>query len=151
MIQAVRVERGGHCRGGLAVINRKLIPVLALVGLALLCALACIMILNALREELLATIELPSGDRIIIKYCYLSFLAACAQHSGDLKYEVYSGESHSSGQLGGMYDMLLDVKLTHEILGERRVKIEEGYRQSTWIFEGDSSGQYKVRPLPAQK
>jgi len=101
-----------------------------------------------------ATIELPSGDRIIIKYYYDDLLSALVPQSGGLKYDVYSGESHTSGQLSRAreYDMLQDVKLTHEIQGERRVKIEDGTsRPRSWIFQGDSSGQYKVRPLPPPK
>jgi len=102
------------------------------------------MVLNVPREEHVATIELPSGDRITIKFCYLDLDSALIRQSGQLRYDIYSGESRSSGQLGRKYDMLDDVRLTHEIQGERRVKIEEGLRQSTWIFEGDASGQYKV-------
>ena len=102
------------------------------------------MVLNVPREEHVATIELPSGDRIIIKFCYPDLDAALMRQSGKLKYDIYSGESHSSGQLGRTYDMLLDVRLTHEIQGERRVKIEEGLKRESWIFEGDSSGKYKI-------
>ena len=146
MIQAVCVERGGHCQGGVAIINRKLVLVLALVALALLCAVACIMVLNVPREEHVATIELPSGDRIIIKFCYYrhDFLSAFIPTSGVMKYDIYSGESRSSGQLGVSYDIPEDVRLTHEIQGERRVKIEEGLKRESWIFEGDSSGKYKI-------
>ncbi|MHC4227264.1 MAG: hypothetical protein ACYSW0_07515 [Planctomycetota bacterium] len=125
--------------------------VLALVGLALLCAVACIMVLNVPREDDLATIELPSGDRIIIKFCYMDLHAALLKLTGHLEYEIYSGQSHSSGRIGASYDLAEDVRLTHEIQGPRRVKIEEGRRQHSWMFEGDSSGQYKVRALPAQK
>jgi hypothetical protein len=128
--------------------KRRLIIVLTFVifvGLALLCAVACMMVLNVPREKDLATIELPSGDRIIIKFCYVSLESALLGLTGDLGYDIYSGESHSSGQLSAAsYDLSDDVRLTHEILGERRVKIEEGRRQSAWIFEGDSSGKYKI-------
>ena len=109
------------------------------------------MVLNVPREEDLTTIELPSGDRITIKFCYHDFLTAVTKMTGELKYDIYSGESHSSGEFGLTYDMRGDVKLTHEIQGERRVKIGEGRRRSSWIFEGDSSGQYKVTKLPRQK
>ena len=145
------LETGGYCQGGVNIINRKLILVLALVVLALLCAVVCIMVLNVPREEDLTTIELPSGDRITIKFCYHDFLTAVTKMTGELKYDIYSGESHSSGEFGLTYDMRGDVKLTHEIQGERRVKIGEGRRRSSWIFEGDSSGQYKVTKLPRQK
>jgi hypothetical protein len=49
--------------------KRRLIIVLAFVVFVALGTVACIMVLNVLREERLATIELPSGDKIIIKYC----------------------------------------------------------------------------------
>ena len=32
----------------------------------------------------------------------------------------------------------------HEMQGARRVKIKEGPYQRSWIFEGDSSGRYKI-------
>ena len=131
--------------------NRRLLFVLAFVILVALGTVACIKILNVPREDPLATIELPSGDRIIIKFCYRNLETALLGLTGDLEYDIYSGESHSSGQLGRKYDMLIDVRLTHEIQGPRRVKIEEGRRQSVWIFEGDSSGKYKVKRLPRQK
>jgi hypothetical protein len=102
------------------------------------------MVLNVPREEHVATIELPSGDRIIIKFRYRDLDSALMRQSGELEYDIYSGESRSSGQLGRTYDLLEDVRLTHEIQGPRRVKIEEGRYQSTWIFEGDSSGKYKI-------
>jgi hypothetical protein len=123
--------------------NRRLLFVLAFVIVVALGTVVCIMVLNVRRERHLATIELPSGDKIIIKYYYADLVAGM---SGGLKYDIYSGESHSSGQLSRArkYDMLQDVKLTHEIQGERRVKIEEGRYQSTWIFGGDTSGKYKI-------
>jgi len=123
--------------------NRRLLFLLAFVVFVALGTVACIMVLNVLREERLATIELPSGDKIIIKYYYDDLLPFS---SGGLKYDIYSGESHSSGQLTGRrsYDASVDVRLTHEIQGERRVKIEDGRYQLSWIFEGDSSGQYGV-------
>ncbi len=125
---------------------RRLILVLAFVILVALGTVACIMVLNVPREEHLATIELPSGDRIIFKFCYHrnDFLSALIPTSGAMKYDIYSGESHSSGQLGVSYDLPEDVRLTHEIQGARRVRIEEGRRQSIWIFEGDSSGKYEI-------
>ena len=124
--------------------KRKLIILLVLVILSCLCVVVCIKVLNVPREEHVATIELPSGDRIIFKFCYLDLESALMRQSGRLKYDIYSGESHSSGQLGRKHDMLDDVRLTHEIQGERHVKIEEGRHQGTWIFEGDSSGKYKI-------
>ena len=149
------LETGGYCQGGVNIINRKLIPVLVLVVLTCLCVVVCMKVLNVPREDHLATIELPSGDRIIIKYCYDDFLSALGKSSGGLKYDIYSGESHNSGQLthSRKYEYALDVRLTHEIQGDRRVKIEETgllYLRS-WIFEGNSSGQYKVTELPPQK
>ena len=127
--------------------NRRLLFVLAFVIFVALGAVVYILILNVPREAHLATIELPSGDRIIIKFCYYrdDFLSAVIPTSGVVKYDIYSGESRSSGQLSAAaYDLPEDVRLTHEIQGARRVKIEEGRRQSIWIFEGDSSGKYKV-------
>ena len=132
-------------------IKRRLILVLALVALALLCAVVCIMVLNVPREEHVATIDLPSGDRIIFKYYYYDFWSAYFEMDGELKYDIYSGESHSSGELAG-YDSPVDIKLTYEIQGDRRVKIEDGRRHylQSWIFEGDSNGQYNVDKLPTQ-
>ena len=149
---SVCLETGGHCQGGINIINRKVILVLALVVLAFVCAVVCIMVLNVPREEPVATIELPSGDRIVFKYCYYDFLSAYLKMDGELKYDIYSGESHSSGQLVG-YDSPGDIRLAHEIQGERRVKIEDGRRDylRSWIFEGNSSGQYEVTDLPPQK
>ncbi len=131
-------------------INRKLILVLALVALALLCAVACIMVLNVPREEHVVTIEFPSGDKIIFKYYWDDFLSAYAQSSGGLKYDIYSGQSHTSGQLTSSrnYDCLADGQLTYEIQGERRVKIEDARAvPESWIFAGDSSGKYEVIKL----
>ena len=62
--------------------NRRLLFVLAFVIFVALGAVACIMILNVPREEHLATIELPSGDRIIIKFCYRDFLSASIRQGG---------------------------------------------------------------------
>ncbi|MHC4117309.1 MAG: hypothetical protein ACYSWO_07350 [Planctomycetota bacterium] len=124
--------------------NRRLLFVLIVVILAAVGTVACIMVLNVPREDDLATIELPSGDRIIIKFRYISLVSALLKLTGELKYDIYSGQTHSSGQIGAAYDLSEDVRLTHEIQGPRRVKIEEGRRQSVWIFEGDSSGKYKV-------
>jgi hypothetical protein len=125
--------------------KRRLLFVLTFVIFVVLGMVHCIRVYVPY-EKHLATIELPSGDRIIIKYYYDDFLSALVPQSGGLKYDIYSGESHSSGQLthGSGYDMLQDVRLTHEIQGARRVKIEEGRRQYTWIFEGDSSGKYEI-------
>ena len=131
--------------------NRRLLFVLAVVILVALGTVVCIKILNVPREEHLATIELPSGDRIIIKFRYRDLESAFFRQGGRLTYDIHSGECHSSGQVGGTYDILDDVRLTHEIQGARRVKIEEGRYREIWIFEGDSSGQYKVRSLPPQK
>lgn len=126
-------------------INRKLILVLTLVALALLCAVAFIMVLNVPREDVLETIELPSGDRIIIKFCYRDLHTALLKLTGHLEYDIYSGQSRSSGQLpAASYDLSDDVRLTYEIQGARRVKIEEGRQQITLMFEGDSSGKYKI-------
>ena len=132
--------------------KRKLTFLLAFVIFVALGVVACIKILNVPREFHLTTIELPSGDRITFKYCYYDFWSAYLQMDGELKYDIYSSESHSSGQLCA-YDSPGDIRLTHEIQGERRVKIEDGRRHylRSWIFEGDSSGQYKVTELPAQK
>jgi hypothetical protein len=120
----------------------------------MLCAVACIKFLNIPYEEQVATIELPSGDRIIIKYYWDDFLSAYFKVTGGLKYEIHSNGSKSSGQLTGSkdYDGIGDAMLTHEIQGERRVKIEDGRSlRRSWIFVGDSSGQYKVTELPRQK
>jgi len=131
--------------------KRKLIFFLAFVVIGVV---ACILILNILREEHVATIELPSGDRIVIKYVYADFLSALAQMTGGLKYDIYSGKSHSSGQLtrSHWYDGLPDAKLTYEIQGDRRVKIEDGRSlRRSWLFVGTTNGQYKVTELPPQK
>ena len=138
-------------------INRKLILASTVIGLAGLCTIGCILLFDWFHENKemqLATIEFPSGDRIIIKYYSDYFLSAIAQTTGGLRYYIYSGESHSLGQLteATYYDCPSDVKLTHEILGEKRMKIEDGcHYLRSWIFEGDSSGQYKVTELPRQK
>lgn len=125
--------------------KHKLIFWLVLVILSCLCVVACIMVLNVPREKHLATIELPSGDRIIIKFCYRDLHTALLKLTGHLEYDIYSGQSRSSGQLpAASYDLSDDVRLTYEIQGARRVKIEEGRQQITLMFEGDSSGKYKI-------
>lgn len=131
--------------------NNRFLLVLAFVVFVAVVTVACIKFLNVPREEHLATIELPSGDRIIVRFCYLGLESAFFKQGGRLKYDIYSGESHSSGELGVTYDMLQDVRLTHEIQGERRVKIEEARRRSIWIFEGDLSGKYEIIDLYKQK
>ena len=85
--------------------NRKIILVLAVVILVALGTVVCIIVLNVPREEHVATIELPSGDRIIIKFRYISLGSALVGGPGRLKYDIYSGQSHSSGQIGVSYDI----------------------------------------------
>ena len=133
--------------------KRKLTFLLVLAVLSCLCVVVCIKVLIPL-EEHLTTIELPSGDRIIIKYYWDDFLLAYFKVTGGLKYEIYSNGSKSFGQLTGSkdYDGIGDSVLTHEIQGERSVKIEDGRSlRRSWIFEGDSSGKYKVTELPRQQ
>ncbi len=127
--------------------SHRLVFVLTFVVFVALGTVACIMVLNVPREEHVATIELPSGDRVIFTYHWDDFLCAYTQSSGGLKYDIYSGESHTSGQLtrSRNYDCLADGQLTYEIQGQRRVKIEDARAvPRSWTFAGDSSGKYQI-------
>ena len=127
--------------------KRKLIFLLVLVVIVTLGIVASILGWKAFCEEKLATIELPSGDRIIIKYCRSNYLLATLAGTGGLKYSIYSDGFRSSGELtrDTYYDHISQVRLTYVIQGERSVKIEDG---STilrgWIFAGDTSGKYEI-------
>lgn len=127
---------------------------MAFVVFITLCIVACVLGWNAFCEEKLATIELPSGDRIIIKYCRSDCLLAALAGTGGLKYSIYSDGSRSSGELtrDTYYDHISQVRLTHEIQGERRVKITDADSfPRGWIFAGDSSGKYEIIDLYKQQ
>jgi len=127
--------------------KRKLIILLVFVLIVALGIVASILGWKAFCEEKLTTIELPSGDRIVIKYCRSSFLLAALAGTGGLKYDIYSDGSVSSGELttDADYDHISQVKLTYVIQDERRVKIEDGRSlPRSWMFVGDTSGKYEI-------
>lgn len=143
-----------HFEGITTVKNRRLLFLLVSFVFVTLGVVACILGWKAFCEEKLTTIELPSGDRIIIKYCRSNYLLAALAGTGGLKYSIYSDEFRSSGELtrDTYYDHISQVRLSYVIQGERHVKIED--RSSllrSWKFVGNTSGQYKVTELPPQK
>jgi len=128
----------------------KLILVWCFVVLLALCIIACLVVWNAFRERKLETIELPSGDRIVISY-YPSrrILLGGLVGTGGLRYHIYSGmlSHHGSLTIDSKYDWIGELKIAYEIEGERRVKIKNGRGHPGWIFSGDSSGYYRIIDL----
>ena len=128
----------------------KVILVRCLVVLLALCIIACLVVWNAFRERKLETIELPSGDRIVISY-YPSrrILLGGLVGTGGLRYHIYSGmlSHHGSLTRDSKYDWIGQLRITYQIEGERRVKIKDGRSHPGWIFSGDSAGHYRIIDL----
>ena len=127
----------------------KIILILCIVLLAL-CIVSCVSIWNRFRERELVTIELPSGDRIVICfYPTRDILNLLFDKSGGLRYHIYSGilSHHGSLTIDSKYDVMYELNLTYEIQGERKVKIKDGRGHPGWIFSGARSGHYSIVDL----
>ena len=124
----------------------KIILILCIVLLAF-CIVSCLSIWNRFRERELVTIELPSGDRIVICfYPYRDLLNLLFDKSGGLRYHIYSEmlSHHGSLTIDSKYDTMYELNLTYEIQGERQVKIKDGRGHPGWIFSGARSGHYSI-------
>jgi hypothetical protein len=127
----------------------KVLLALSIVLLAL-CIISCLFIWNLLRERELITIELPSGDRIVICYYPTPNILMALSGDGGLRYHIYSGmlSHHGSLTRDTKYDGIFELKkMEYEIEGERRVKIKDGRGHPGWIFSGAPSGHYSIVDL----
>ncbi len=122
--------------------------VLSLAAVVVVVGLALLVRHELFGEKTLATIELPSGDRI--KICYQSprKLTTALAGVGGLRYHIYSGGSRRSGWLttGLRYDLVSDVHLKYEILGDGSVKVS-ARNEPGWTFSGDLRGEYEIENL----
>lgn len=127
----------------------KVILVLCVILIALFIISPCLFIWNTFRERKLETIELPSGDRIVICYHPTRDLLNVMFGSGGLRYHIYSGllSHHGSLTQNSKYDHISQLKITYEIEGERRVTIKDGRSHPGWIFSGAPSGHYGITDL----
>ena len=126
--------------------------VLGLAAIVMLLGLALLVRHELFGEKMLATIELPSGDRVKITYQTAQRLGAVLWGAGGLRYHIHSGRRRRSGWLTTelRYDFVSDVNLKYEILGDRSVKVS-ARNEPGWIFSGDLKGEYQIEDLRKRK
>jgi len=132
----------------------KTILIRRITVLQVLCILAVVLFWHILHERELETIELPSGDKIVIVWHPSSRILCATAGAGGLRYRIYSGDIRQSGPLTRdlHYDLMIDVKLTHEIQGDRQVRVEDGRSwPHSWLFSGKPTGEYEVVDLGVEQ
>ena len=130
----------------------KTILIRCITVLQVLCVLAAILFWHILHERELETIELPSGDKIVIMWHPWNNVLFAIAGGGGLRYRIYSGDFKQFGELtwDSYYDHWSDVKLYYDIEGDKQVLIADG-RGRYWQFSGNAAGKYEVMDLGRQQ
>jgi hypothetical protein len=99
------------------------------------------------------SINLPSGAVVNILYRKDSRILMALAGVGGLEYRIASrGHVDTRGMLTAFdYDVLNDVKLTHEITGDKAVKIYSDRQGEGWFIYCNESGVYRVVDLAGTK
>jgi len=131
-------------------IHRKVKIRIFLIVVFFLIIAACIFIyINFLMEKKVKTIQLPSGDKIIIAYKIGPDLLSILVGAGGLKYYIISEKYEKEGMLTGSisYDVIDYVELSYDIVDNNMIKIREKSYEKEWLFSLSKEGGYEITDL----